>query len=170
MSWQKIIRLGEIPRDGVTLDLAPDAPELKALARELDLLALDRLQARIRVTPWLDGAQMDGGWSADLAQTCGVTLERLDSSLGGNFLVRVVPAGSPHAPAEDDDVEISLEADDPPDVLENDQIDLAHYVVEHLALEIDPFPRKPGVEFVQPEETVDLSPFAVLKKLRPEGE
>jgi hypothetical protein len=169
MSWQKILRLGEIPRDGVTVELSPDEAERKALARELDLLALDRLEARIRVSLWLDGAQLDGTWSADVAQTCGVTLERLDSRLSGDFLIRVVQPGSPHAPGEDD-VEIHLDADDPPDVLDSDQIDLAAYVVEHLALEIDPFPRKPGVEFVQPEETVELSPFAVLKKLRPDGE
>lgn len=169
MTWRKSLHIGEIPRDGVTFDLAPSPDERKAIARDLDILALDRLEARVRVTPWLDGVQIDGGWSADIAQTCGVTLERLDAPLGGNFLVRAVPAGSPHAPAEDD-IELSLDADDPPDVLENDSFDLAGYVIEHLALEIDPFPRKPGAAFVQPEEPGDLSPFAALKKLRSDTE
>ena len=169
MTWRKPLHIGEIPRDGVTFDLAPSADERKAIARGLDLLALDRFEARVRVAPWLDGVQIDGGWSADIAQACGVTLERLDSTLAGNFLVRAVPAGSPHAPAEDD-VELSLDADDPPDVLESDAFDLADYVLEHLTLEIDPFPRKPGVEFVQPDEPGELSPFAVLKKLRPDSE
>jgi hypothetical protein len=42
---------------------------------------------------------------------------------------------------------------------------VAGYVTEHLALEIDPFPRKPGVEFdYQPPEE-ETSPFAALKKL-----
>jgi hypothetical protein len=169
MTWSHLVRLGEVPRDGLTLALSPNEAERKALARELDLLALDRLEARVRVVPWLDGIQIDGEWSADIAQACGVTLERLDNKLSRDFMVRAVPQGSPHAPSEDD-VEISLDADDPPDVLEHDAVDLAGYVVEHLALEIDPFPRKAGVEFVQPAETVDLSPFAVLKKLRPDGE
>jgi uncharacterized metal-binding protein YceD (DUF177 family) len=169
MTWSHTLSLGEVPRDGVTLALSPTEAERKALARDLDLLALDRLDARVRIIPWLDGVQIDGQWSADVAQACGVTLDRLDSALAGDFMVRAVPAGSPHAPSEEE-VEISLDADDPPDVLERDEVDLAAYVVEHLALEIDPFPRKPGVEFVQPTETVDLSPFAVLKKLRPESE
>jgi uncharacterized metal-binding protein YceD (DUF177 family) len=169
MTWSHTLSLGEVPRDGITLTLSPTEAERKALARELDLLTLDRLEARVRVLPWLDGVQIDGQWSADVAQACGVTLERLDSTLAGDFMVRAVPAGSPHAPSEEE-IEISLDADDPPDVLEQDVVDLAAYVAEHLALEIDPFPRKPGVEFVQPAETVDLSPFAVLKKLRPDSE
>ena len=49
--------------------------------------------------------------------------------------------------------------------LEGDQIDLAAYVVEHLALELDPFPRKPGAEFDYQPEAAEVSPFAVLKKL-----
>jgi uncharacterized metal-binding protein YceD (DUF177 family) len=169
MTWSHILRLGEVPRDGVTLTLSPTDADRKAIARDLDLMALDRLEARVRVVAWLDGVQIDGSWSADVAQACGVTLDRLDSALSGDFLVRAVPVGSPHAAAEEE-IEISLDADDPPDVLEHDAVDLAAYVIEYLALEIDPFPRKPGVEFVQPAETVDLSPFAVLKKLRPEGE
>lgn len=165
MSWSHKVGLGEIPRIGMTFALAPDAAERKAIARELDIVALDRLDARVRLTPWLDGAQIDGEWSADVVQTCGVTLERLDQPLSGNFLVRVVPAGSPNAPAEDD-VDLDMDADDPPDVLEDDSFDVAAYVVEYLALEIDPFPRKPGVEFVQPPEPVELSPFAALKGLK----
>jgi hypothetical protein len=159
-----------VTRDGITLTLSPTEAERKALAQDLDLLALDRLEARVRVFPWLDGVQIDGQWSADVAQACGITLERLDSALAGDFMVRAVPAGSPHAPSEEDELEISLDADDPPDILERDAVDLAAYVAEYLALEIDPFPRKPGVDFVQPPETVDLSPFAVLKKLRPDSE
>jgi len=51
-------------------------------------------------------------------------------------------------------------------VLENDSIDLAAYVVEHLSLELDPFPRKPGAVFEPPAEEGSASPFAVLRKLK----
>ena len=43
------------------------------------------------------------------------------------------------------EVVLDPEGEDPPDLLDEDRIDLADYVVEHLALDIDPFPRKPGV-------------------------
>jgi uncharacterized metal-binding protein YceD (DUF177 family) len=55
-------------------------------------------------------------------------------------------------------------------VLESDEIDLAHIVTEHLALEIDPFPRKPGAEFSYTPDTPEESPFAVLKALKKDGE
>ena len=42
--------------------------------------------------------------------------------------------------------------------------------VEQLALSLDPFPRKPDAEFVQPEEPGELSPFAVLKTVRDRGD
>ena len=54
-----------------------------------------------------------------------------------------------------------------PEPIEGDVIDLGGYLVEHLSLELDPFPRKPGAVFEQPPEPGEISPFAVLKGLRP---
>ena len=67
---------------------------------------------------------------------------------------------------EGGELELDPDAPDAPDVLETDAVDVAGYVVEHLALELDPFPRKPGVtfEYQPPEE--ETSPFAALKKLQ----
>jgi hypothetical protein len=121
----------------------------------------------VRVEPWLDGAQIDADWQADLVQICGVTLDPLPSAPAGHFMVRVLPEGSAHAPSPEAEVSLDPDADDPPDVLEDDEIDLAAYVVEHLALAIDPFPRKPGAEFEPPTDDADLSPFAVLRALKP---
>ena len=60
---------------------------------------------------------------------------------------------------------MATEDEEVPELLEGDEIDLGGYVVEHLALEIDPFPRKPGVVFEPPADTEERSPFAVLKRL-----
>ena len=64
---------------------------------------------------------------------------------------------------------MGLDAPDPPDVLASDEIDLVGYLVEHLALEIDPFPRKPGAEFDYKPDVAEESPFAVLKRLKDDG-
>ena len=72
---------------------------------------------------------------------------------------------------EEDSEEIIITLDDEsPDLIENGQIDLGQYAVEQLALRLDPFPRKPGAEFVQPPEPAEISPFAVLKQLRASDE
>ena len=69
---------------------------------------------------------------------------------------------------EEDEGEIDLELDDDsPDQIEDGRLDLGQYAVEQLALSLDPFPRKPGAVFEQPKEPGEISPFAVLKTLRP---
>lgn len=164
--WSHTLGLGEVGRGERVVKLAADEAARRRIARLLDLAALERLEADVRVSSWFDGVELDAAWSADLVQNCSITLETLPATLHGAFKVRAVLADSPHAPDPAAEVIIDLEADDPPDVLSGDQIDLAAYVVEDLALEIDPFPRKAGAEFQPPDEPVDLSPFAVLRKLR----
>jgi uncharacterized metal-binding protein YceD (DUF177 family) len=164
--WSSTLRLADVQRTSPTLELSPDPAQLKALAKLFDLEALNSLKAEVRLTPWLDGAELRGRWRAEVTQICGVTVEPFDSRLSGEFTVRVVPSDSPAAVHADEDVAVDPEADDPPDVLESDVIDVAAYVVEHVALEIDPFPRKPGVEFEPPPEERPASPFAVLQSLK----
>lgn len=168
-AWSETVRLGEVGRGAITRNLQADEPDRAALARELDVNSIDALSAEVRVSPWLDGAELDATWSAVVGQTCGVTLEPLSNHHGGRFTVRVVPAGSANAPRDGPEVAVDPEADDPPDVLEGDSIDLAAYVVEHLALEIDPFPRKPGAVFEPPEPESPPSPFAVLQGFKPDA-
>lgn len=164
--WTHPMRFAEVPAAGATVPLVADEAARKAIARTLDLLALDALEASVSVNPWFDGVEITGRWSARIAQACGISLDRLDSQLSGVFTVRAVTPDSIHAPTDDSLAELDVEADDPPDIVEGGSIDLAAYVVEHLALDIDPFPRKPGVEFNPPDTSADLSPFAALRKLR----
>ncbi len=161
--WSHPVRLSEAQR-GAVLTLEASEAERAAVAKLLDLLALSRLGGEMILKPWLDGAEIQGRYEADFTRLCGVTLEPFDQTQRGAFTVRVVPAGSPNAPPPEE--EIDVEADDPPDVLEGDTIDLAAYLVEHFALELDPFPRAPGAEFVQPPEPAEPSPFAKLAALK----
>jgi uncharacterized metal-binding protein YceD (DUF177 family) len=162
--WRETVRLSELARGPVTRRIAPDASQLPALARQLGVDALNSLSAEVAVTPWLDGAELRGRFTAQVVQTCGVTLDPIEQTLSGDFEVRILPAGSPNLPSEG--AEIDLEADDPPDALEGDEIDIAAYVVEHAALEVDPFPRKPDAVFEPPPSEEETSPFAVLKRLK----
>ena len=166
--WPVRLRLAEVQRRPPAWTLEADPQVRGAIARTLDLLALDRFAAQVSVTPWLDGAQIDARWQADIRQTCGVSLEPFDTPLSGAFVVRVAPMGSPAIAPETAEVSIDPEAEDPPDVLEGEDIDVGAYLVEHLALEVDPFPRKPGVAFEPPPPEAPASPFAVLLRLKPD--
>jgi uncharacterized metal-binding protein YceD (DUF177 family) len=166
--WTKTLRLHELARGPVEVRLEPDAAQRARIAHDLGLESLPALAAELTVKPWLDGAEITGGFKARVEQLCSLSLEPFEQQLRGEIELRLVPAGSPNAAAEaGHEVELDLEAPEPPDVLEGDAIDLAAYVVEHLALEIDPFPRKPGAEFDYSPPAEEESPFAVLKKLKP---
>jgi uncharacterized metal-binding protein YceD (DUF177 family) len=166
-AWTSPLKLHEVARGPVRLRLEPDAGERAKVAHDLGLESLPSLTADLTIRPWFDGAHVTGRFEAVVEQICSVSLDPFQQPLAGEIDVRVVPAGSPHAPAElRGEAEYDPEAPDPPDVASGDAVDLAGYVVEHLALEIDPFPRKPGVEFAYAEQDREESPFAVLRKLK----
>jgi uncharacterized metal-binding protein YceD (DUF177 family) len=149
--------------------LDADGATRARIARTLDLQALDLLEADMTVAPDAAGFEVRGDLHATLTQTCGATLEPLPAEIRTQFSVRcrdLSPEEQAAEPAHE--VEIGLEDVDPPDVIEGGVIDLGAYVVEHLALELDPFPRKPGVVFEPPAAEAEPSPFAVLAGLKRE--
>ena len=168
--WPVTVRLGEVvrftPAAPFTRHLEADEATRRRIAKALGLVRLERLEAELDLSGWFDGVRIDGRWRGEVVQTCGVSLEDFSTTLSGEFTVRAAPEGSPHAVAAELEVEIDIDAEDPPDVLESDVIDLGGYVVEHLALEIDPFPRKPGAVFAPPEPLPETSPFAALLRLK----
>ena len=173
--WSVPVRLADLKRQPEVIHLDADAATRARIAQALDLVALERLEAEVRLTPWFDGAEIVGRWRAGVVQTCGVSLEPFAAVLESEMHVRCIPPDSRMAAAaetsrHDEEIVIDPDAEDPPDVLEGSIIDLGAYVVEHLALQLDPFPRKPGVEFDPPPVEAPASPFAVLAKLKPPGD
>ena len=135
------------------------------IAQDLELEGVRRLGAGIVVRPWLDGMEIEGRVEALVTRLCSVTLEPFDVDVDEPLKVRIVPQGSPNAPQAEAEIVVDLEAEDPPDEVAGDGVDPGAYVVETLALSLDPFPRKPGVVFEQPEEPGTTSPFASLADL-----
>lgn len=166
--WTVPVRIAEIGR-GLTRRLDADAPTRARIARALDLQALDRLEAEVSVAPAVQGFEARGTLHAHVTQTCGVTLEPLPAELSTDFAVRFVEAGEAEPVEPGREVVVALEDEDPPDEIEGGVVDLGAYVVEHLALALDPFPRKPGAVFEAPEQAAEPSPFAALARLKPEA-
>ena len=150
---------------GVARKLEPDAAARSRIAKALDLASLDSFEADMTLAPAPGGWRLSGRVKASLAQVCGVTLESLPVEVDAPFSISLAET----AEEEPDEIVITLE-DESPDLIEDGQVDLGQYAVEQLALRLDPFPRKPGAEFVQPPEPTEISPFAVLKQLRPSDE
>jgi len=169
--WPCEIPLAQVDRGAVKLRLEPTEEQRNAIAKQLGLVSLEALTAEVFLTSWLDGAEVSGVLRARVVQTCSATADDFETPIDARFDLRVLPANSQNAPQEEyGDVGIDPDGDEPPDVLEGEKVDVSGYVIEHLALELDPFPRKPGAVFVQPPEPVEISPFSALKSLKAKGD
>lgn len=161
--FSEVLRVNEIGA-GATRRLVPDETERARIVKALDLASLKAFESEIVVTPARLGWTLSGWIRAEAEQVCGVTLDPLPVTVDERFVVHLVEEADA-AP----EVEVTLD-DDSPDVIEDGRIDLGQYAVEQFALALDPFPRKPGVEFVQPAEPAEISPFAVLRQLKGGGD
>lgn len=165
--WPVTARLAQVDRGPLRLHPEADAATRERIAEAIGVDALLELNAEVVLKPWLDGAALEARIRAVAAQTCGVSLEPFEAPLEAVFTLHLLPPGSPNAPpTEGPDIAIDPEADDPPEILESETIDVGGYLVEHLALEVDPFPRKPGAVFEPPADGGVISPFAALAALK----
>lgn len=166
-----------------TITIVPDAAGLDAIARTYDLVSIGTLEADFTLKPYRKaGVRVVGPIRASITQTCVVTLEPFESDVTLDVDRTFEPATSKPRKIRDlndeGEIEIDLESLDPPDLVVDGVLDLGAVICEELALSLDPFPRRPGVEFeggsaeaeVQEDAETEPSPFAALEalKLRPE--
>lgn len=136
LEFSRPLIVGRVPAGGSHEKLKADAKECQRLAKRLDVKAIHALSAELKVRPWRGGGLKVAGLAkVDLEQISVVTLEvfrqTLEIEIERYFLTR--------APNPDEELDV--------DVIENDAIDLGEVVSQTLALELDPYPRKPGEEF-----------------------
>jgi uncharacterized metal-binding protein YceD (DUF177 family) len=157
----------KIPRGGVEVSLSADASQRAAISAELELPSVERLSATFEVNPAKGGQfRVRGELRADVHQLCGVTLEPFPVAIVEEIDARFAPEDAVVAPTTAEVIR-TLDDEDPPEPLENGEIDLARLAVETLALALDPYPRKPGVSYESEDEAVPMeSPFAALAALK----
>ena len=172
------INVAEVPQSGIDISIEADAATLRALAVADGLPLIARLEAVLRVVPrGKHRFHVSGEVHARVTQICGVSLEPFETELVEPVDVDFAPpAEAAEAVAAfaaliaSDAVDAGL-AVDPPDPIIDGKIDLGALASEFLTLGLDPYPRKPGVNF-EPfgggdgDAAADESPFSVLRKLR----
>ena len=159
--FSRPLKVDRVPRGGSYEKIVAEGAELKALALRLDVPALHGLRAELMATPWRGGGlKLEGFLRANLEQESVVSLEPFRHEV--EFPVtRYFMADS--AKVEDEEAEV--------DPIVNGYVDLGEVVAETLALDLDPYPRKPGESFEAPgenetERPAAVSPFAALNKLK----
>lgn len=162
--------------------LAPEAPvaisvetteeERRAAARFLGVDTVSAMTLAGTAERWgEDGVIVRGEARAVVVQTCVVTLEPVASEIAAALERRFLPGV---APVEASELELGPGAENEPEPL-GETIDLAQLLLEAVALEIDPYPRKegaalgsrvyapPGVEALTDEAMRPFSGLAALK-------
>jgi uncharacterized metal-binding protein YceD (DUF177 family) len=169
------IKVGNVSHNPIELRIRADERERKALAKLWDILGVEALTAELRIRRWKkDGVKVMGTVHAEVTQACVVTLDPMPEVIDEEIEEIFVPEGSALArmPANDAG-EIVVDADGPdlPELFTGDEIDVGALVAEMAAMALDPYPRKPDVEFgghIEGDATDNKkpSPFAVLKNLK----
>ncbi|MGD9510671.1 MAG: DUF177 domain-containing protein [Geminicoccaceae bacterium] len=158
-----------VPLEGTSVHLAASAAECGLLARRFELVDLTRLEGDVRVVPMagVDTLHVSGHLSADVVQSCVVTLDPVSARVETDFdrlFSRDVP----------DEVEGEVEIDpeaEAPEPLVGGMLDLGEILAEELSLALDPYPRSPEADRLLAEQQDDAdetrrSPFATLDSLR----
>lgn len=149
---------------GETYDIVAKPEERVGLARRFDLLSLDRLEAKVKVSPMAGGYyRLAASFEADLVQACTVTLEPVPARIAESFTLTYGPV--------EEAGEIFLDGEtEPVEPLADGVIDIGEAVAQQLSLALDPFPRAPGIameiESIVSDETPRESPFAALARLK----
>ena len=165
LEFPRPLDITRVPAHGCTEKISADPEECAALAARLGLPAIHALAAELQISRWRgEGLKIKGRFTADLEQTCVVSLDMFRAALTDTFESYFLPA-SRAAGADDATIE---EGDAEP--FENGIIDMGEAVAEALALALDPYPKKPGVTFTdlveEPEEPGQRNPFAGLGRLK----
>ena len=172
--FSRRIPVADIPARGADYEIGATPDERDALAARLGLVRLDALTARLRLQPIGGGplVRLTGRLAARVTQSCVVTLEPVDAELDERFAMTFGPPGEVDEDEDSLELDLSPDAEDPPDPFVGGAVDLGEAVAEHLALALDPFPRKAGAEFAPPaapdeeDGPARASPFAILGRMR----
>ena len=140
-------RIGRKPE---RIDIEANDDERATLAQRLEIVAVERLSARVmlRRTP-IGLIQLQAELTADVVQSCVVTLEPVATQVENTFELYFT---EDKALAMDGEPDLPLEDELWPELIEGGRIDIGEAVTQQLSLAIDPYPRLPNARFDPPED------------------
>jgi len=167
------IRVNDIGKAGLEFTIEADEGERAAVAERLDVVRVEALKAEITVKRWRrTGARLTSEVTGSMTRRCVVTLDDFEVPIAERFEVRYADPSDEIAMGETEgELFLDPDSDEPPEILEGGAFDAGEAVVQQLVLGLDPYPRKPGVEFAEiHDEPQKTSPFAILSGLKGKGE
>lgn len=164
------IRLDSMPTAGRDLALSVGAAERLAIANQLGITAVEKLEVKLHAVRFKGGMRVNGRLVAITVQPSVVTLDPVTQEIAEPIERVFLPGGEKaYAGPADAEIFVDLEGDDVPDHFEGNEADLSALIIETLALALDPYPRLPGETAGALPDDGELErdmPFAGLKILK----
>ena len=142
---------------------------LAEIAAQLNILRVDSFSWQLTAKPWgKKGFRLDGVVKGEVAQACIVTLAPVPEHIEEIVDLRFVPDDSlndrPRNANFEEDINFEAMPEDEPETYAGDSFDAMPFVIEHLALGLNPYPRKDGAEF-EDTNTAPLETSALNRAL-----
>jgi uncharacterized metal-binding protein YceD (DUF177 family) len=157
--FSRPLPVDRVPPGGSVEKVVAEPAERDALANRLGVECVHTLSAVLEAMPWRGGGlKVKGTLVADLDRVSVVSLEPFRARVEYPVERYFLPAAA-----------LAETGDDTADPIAGGEIDLGEIVAETLALELDPYPRRPGEVFAAADDTegdARASPFGVLKSLK----
>jgi hypothetical protein len=152
--FHRPIAAHDLPPAGRPFRIEAGPEERAALARRFGIVAVNRLQAEGIVLPEASGrrVRLDGCLHAEVVQSCVITLEPVTAVIDAPLqrFYRFDQGQEDEGAAAE--IFQGMSDEIPAEPLAAGFLDLGAAAAEQLALELDPYPRKPGAVFVGVDE------------------
>ncbi len=184
--WSYLFDTEALGREPATLKIAPDESQTRTIVKRLAIDGLEGLEARITLRRNTGNMviHVQGIITAKAFQKCIITLAPLEIDIEAPFEAWYADSSQTlsftkakrERDIEKDNIEQPIldEAEDPEPVVDG-RIDLGELVVQHLSLNIDPYPRAIGASYALGDDDVTIAqktgeayhnPFEALKNWR----
>lgn len=168
--------LARLGNAGDRVRFAADEAERGAIAKWSEILSLEKFETEVELKKLAANRfALSFRLVAEITQSCVVTLEPVSSHLEKSFTRELVFVGmsrnrdvADSSSVSGADLVLDTDQEEGPEEIDSLHQDLAAPVLEEFVLALDPYPRRPGVEFApkSPDSEPPPSPFAVLKGLK----
>ena len=181
--WSEPLNSEDIETTPMNVVVSPDDAQRLAIAKRLGVESLDSLNAEMTV--FRDPSNMiiniSGKISATITQGCVVTLEPVKNEINADFeawytdpsdAVSFAKAKRERELQKQNVEQPMLDEWEDPEPVVNGKIDLGELVIQHLSLNLNPYPRKEDAEYEHTDENQQQAskvgesysnPFAKLK-------
>jgi len=147
--FSRLVQVDAVGSDVAVLVLQANGDECAAVAGRLELQSIDELRAQVSMRQTAAGLiRLNVDFSANVVQSCVVTLEAVAVTVADHFLVLCDGAQMRGNKGNDGSGEVFVDpfGDDPVEPSVDGCIDLGELVTQHLSLTLDPYPHAPGIE------------------------